>query len=362
MSSGRIYRNDILLVKDGATIGKVAIATDLPADEAAVNEHVFLLRVQPENVPKFYFYFVQSSLAQAQIQLEIRGSAQPGLNSEFRNVLVAPKPPRSVQQAIADYLDRETARIDALIAAKERLLALLAEKRRALITRAVTRGLDPNVPLRDSGIPWLGEIPAHWELKRLRFLILKNGGISTAAVEDVSALVTFLPMEAIGEQGELDLSMTRRLEEVLSGYSRFKDGDVVVAKITPCFENGKGALIRDTVTGIGFGTTELHVLSPKPELDSRFLYYITTETRFRRLGEAHMTGAAGQQRVPEDFIRDFRIAVPPLAVQRAIVEHIDRETAKLDAVRAAIERTIALLKERRSALIAAAVTGQLDVR
>src|SRR3972149_1093768 len=115
MSSGRIQKEDVLLVKDGATIGKVAIATLLPAAEVAVNEHVFLLRVSPQNHPKYYFYFVQSSLAQDQIQLEVRGSAQPGLNSEFRNVVVSPRPPREVQHAIADYLDRETARLDALV-------------------------------------------------------------------------------------------------------------------------------------------------------------------------------------------------------------------------------------------------------
>lgn len=198
-----------------------------------------------------------------------------------------------------------------------------------------------------------------WPTKRLRFLTVRNGGDSAGSLLDASAQVTFLPMEAIGEQGELDLMVTRPLEEVQSGYSRFKDGDVVIAKITPCFENGKGALIRDTATGMGFGTTELHVLSPAPELDGRFLYYVTTEPRFRRLGEACMTGAAGQQRVPEDFVRDYRIPVPPLARQRAIADYLDRETARLDALVAAKERVLALLAEKRRALITRAVTRGL---
>lgn len=266
-------------------------------------------------------------------------------------------PTLSQQRAIADYLDRETARIDALIAAKERLLALLAEKRRALITRAVTRGLDPQAPLRDSGIPWLGEIPAHWKVKRIRFLTERPFRTSSHDASEV----TFLPMEAIGENGELDLSILRPLSEVQNGYSRFRDGDVIIAKITPCFENGKGALIYGTRTGVGYGTTELLVLTPGPELIGRFLYYVTVEQRFRELGRAAMMGAAGQQRVPEEFVRDYQLAVPPITEQHAIVEHIARETAKLDAVRAATEHTIALLKERRSALIAAAVTGQIDV-
>ncbi len=198
-----------------------------------------------------------------------------------------------------------------------------------------------------------------WPTKRLRFLTAKDGGYRTGSLPDSSAQITFLPMEAIGEQGELDLSLTRPLGEVQSGYSRFKDGDVVIAKITPCFENGKGALIRDTATGIGFGTTELHVLSPTHELDGRFLYYVTAEPRFRCLGAACMTGAAGQQRVPEDFVRDFRISVPPLPRQRAIADYLDRETARIDALIAAKQRLLALLAEKRRALITRAVTRGL---
>ncbi|MDE0527393.1 MAG: restriction endonuclease subunit S [Truepera sp.] len=167
-------------------------------------------------------------------------------------------------------------------------------------------------------------------------------------------------MEAIGEQGQLDLSASRPVSEVQSGYSQFFDGDVVIAKITPCFENGKGALIRGTLNGVGYGTTELHVLTPGPELDGRFLYYVTVDPRFRRLGEACMTGTAGQQRVPEDFVRNFRIPVPPLSQQRAIADHLDRETAQLDALVAETERLLGLLAEKRRALITRAVTRGLN--
>lgn len=195
-----------------------------------------------------------------------------------------------------------------------------------------------------------------WPTRRLRFLTLPSSSPEVAR----STEVTFLPMDAIGEQGQLDLSNVRPIEVVSSGYSRFSDGDVVVAKITPCFENGKGALIRGTLTGVGYGTTELHVLTPCSELDARFLYYVTLDPRFRRLGEAYMTGAAGQQRVPEDFIRDFRIPVLSLPQQRAIADYLDRETARLDSLVAAKERVLGLVAEKRRALIIRAVTRGLD--
>ena len=167
-------------------------------------------------------------------------------------------------------------------------------------------------------------------------------------------------MDAIGEQGQLDLSAIRPVDEVQSGYSQFCDGDVVIAKITPCFENGKGALIRGMLGGVGFGTTELHVLTPGPDLDGRFLYYISVDPRFRQLGAANMTGAAGQQRVPENFVRDLRVRVPQLAQQRALADHLDRETARLDALVVAKERVLGLLAEKRRALITRAVTRGLD--
>ena len=167
-------------------------------------------------------------------------------------------------------------------------------------------------------------------------------------------------MESIGEQGELDCSAIRDVDDVENGYTRFFDGDVLVAKITPCFENGKGAIVHGTLNGVGFGTTELHVLSPGSEIDARYLYYVTTSDRFRRLGEAAMFGAAGQKRVPEDFVRDYRVPIPPLARQRAIADHIDRETAGLDALVAEKERLLKLLAEKRRALITRAVTRGLD--
>ena len=199
-----------------------------------------------------------------------------------------------------------------------------------------------------------------WPTKRLRYLTSRvSSDNKRGRLADISD-VSFLPMEAIGEHGQLDLSVTRPIDQVQSGYSQFFDGDVVIAKITPCFENGKGALIRSTLSGVGFGTTELHVLTPGHDLDGKFLYYLTIDSRFRQLGAANMTGAAGQQRVPGDFIRDLKVRVPPILQQRSIADYLDHETARLDALVVAKERVLALLAEKRQALIARAVTRGLD--
>ena len=167
-------------------------------------------------------------------------------------------------------------------------------------------------------------------------------------------------METIGERGELDLSTIRNLDEVKTGYTQFFDGDVIVAKITPCFENGKGALLQGLFNGIGFGTTELYVLSPGPKLDGRFLYYVTKSPSFKKLGEAAMTGAAGQKRVPEEFVRNFKVVLPSLPQQNTIADLLDCETTKIDVLITAKERLLGLLAEKRKALIINAVTRGLS--
>lgn len=169
-------------------------------------------------------------------------------------------------------------------------------------------------------------------------------------------MVSFLPMEAIGETGGLDLGDERELGEIGSGYSFFADGDVLVAKITPCFENGKGAVARGLENGIGFGTTEVHVLRPRTNLDSRFLYYLTASHHFREAGTAVMYGAGGQKRIPDEFVLDFQHPVPSLPLQSTIADFLDRETARIDELIAQKERMIELLEEKRTALLESAVT------
>lgn len=212
---------------------------------------------------------------------------------------------------------------------------------------------------RDSGVNWLGKVPEHWKIRRLRHACCVNPPKSEIGHLPVSTEVSFVPMDAIGDNGHLNLEEVRALEVVWQGYTYFRDGDVIVAKITPCFENGKGALCKNLVGEIGFGTTELHVLRPGDEAVAPFIFYLTKAHPFRNLGIATMQGAAGQKRVTDNFIKDFSVALPPCSEQKAIVDFLDRETAKIDALVAKKERLVELLQEKRAALITRAVTKGL---
>ncbi len=223
-----------------------------------------------------------------------------------------------------------------------------------------TAKYQPYPAYRPSGVEWLGDVPAHWEVKRLKYVASLNPKASEVRKLAPDTEVSFLPMEAVGEYGGLDLSLTKELSDVVDGYTYFRDGDVVVAKITPCFENGKGALAGELVNGIAFGTTELHVLRCRPELDKQFAFYMTMTGDFRKLGEAEMYGAGGQKRIPESFVSNLKHPIPPLPEQQAIAAFLDRETAKIDALVSRKERLIELLREMRAALITNAVTRGLD--
>jgi type I restriction enzyme S subunit len=167
-------------------------------------------------------------------------------------------------------------------------------------------------------------------------------------------------MEFIGEDGGIDLSQTRILGEVRNGYSYFANGDVVLAKVTPCFENGKGAPIRELSSYHGFGTTELTVLRPHNPQDQDFIWWLTASAAFRMPAQAEMLGAGGLKRVPDQFIASFPIAWPTSAERSAIATFLDRETARIDALIEEQQRLIELLKEKRQAVISHAVTKGLD--
>jgi type I restriction enzyme S subunit len=214
---------------------------------------------------------------------------------------------------------------------------------------------------KDSSLDWLGHVPAHWSIKRLRFVAELNPSKAEINHLDRNTEVSFLPMEAIGDDGTINLERTRPIREVETGYTYFRDGDVALAKITPCFENGKGASMQGLEHGIGFGTTELIIARPKPtEVIGPFLNWIFRSPNFRARGEASMYGAGGQKRVPDNFVRDFAWGFPPLAEQAAIAAFLDRETAKIDALIAEQEKLIALLAEKRQATISQAVTKGLN--
>lgn len=168
-----------------------------------------------------------------------------------------------------------------------------------------------------------------------------NPRFSKAALVDRRQPVSFLPMSGVSEEGYIAELGERSLTDVAKGYNYFRAGDVLLAKITPCFENGKAAFVGSLPCGVGFGSTEFHVLRPSDEVDGRYLFQMIWNPAFRFVGKRHMTGTAGQKRVPTDFLKRYSIPLPPLAEQRRIAAILD----KADAIRRKRRESIKLLEE-----------------
>jgi type I restriction enzyme, S subunit len=272
------------------------------------------------------------------------------------------QPPPKEQRRIADFLDAYTAQVHRLIAAKRRLLKAVHEQNQLALHELLIRGVDRGAPVAPSGHPWLGDVPQGWEVAPLKQFAAVNPALGRA-LPGRTEEVTFLPMERIGVDATVDYSEHRPVQTVSSGFTSFAVGDVVLAKITPCFENGKSAWLNEMPTEIGFGTTELHVLRPTPRLRPELLLQWLRLDLFRQWGEVSMVGAAGQQRVPARFVRDFVVAVSPHAEQQGrMVAQALALNDEHRAVTERIKREIDLILEYRDSLIAAVVTGRLDVR
>ena len=186
-----------------------------------------------------------------------------------------------------------------------------------------------------------------------------NPRVDKASIPD-DLPVSFVPMPAVGAaDGTIHVEETRPASKVKKGFTAFLEGDVLFAKITPCMENGKMAVVPALVNGYGFGSTEFHVLRPKPGMDAKYLYYYVSSQSFRREAERHMTGAVGQRRVPTTYLKECKIPVAPLDQQKRIVAEIEKQFSRLDEAVANLKRVKANLKRYKAAVLKAAVEGRL---
>ncbi len=361
--------DDVAITKDSESwddIGVPALVRETASD-LVCGYHLALLRPDKQRMDgAFLFRCLQAKPVRVQLELAANGVTRFGIPKSEIGAMTLPVPPLVQQRAIADYLDRETARLDALVAAKERVLALLAEKRRALITRAVTRGLDPRAPLRDSGVPWLGEIPAHWRSMRLRFLTshLEQGWSPEAENrepdEDEWGV---LKLNAV-RQGRFDQSAAKALPPDFSVRADLEvhRGDFLVTRSNTPSLVGDVCFVEEARPNLMLCDLIYRLTLRDDVIHGKFLGYFLILPEGRGQIESDARGTSGSMvKISQEHIKDWWVPLPPLEEQVEIVARIGRETGALDEIFAATERTIALLKERRAALIAAAVTGQIAV-
>lgn len=209
---------------------------------------------------------------------------------------------------------------------------------------------------KDSEVEWLGKVPVQWELTRVKYV---SELTPKKPILDRSLECSFIPMEKL-KTDSIMLDESRVVDDVYDGYTYFQDDDILMAKVTPCFENKNIAVAKSLVNGIGFGSSEIYVIRTKKDVCNRYWFYRFQEDSFMDVATAAMTGAGGLKRVPSDVVTNFTAALPSFNEQQKIANFLDHETAKIDTLIAKQQELIKLLKEKRQAVISHAVTKGLN--
>ena len=340
-----IRAGDLLVAEIDAKVGGVGIVPP-ELTGAIVSSHYFLYEIDDQVChPKFLEYYIRSGAVERQFQEFVRGSTNyASIRAHHTLELQIPLPPLDEQRRIVARIEE----LAALIREAQEKRARAIRETLLLIDRTLEQILDVSV-----------NRPG-WQSGPISEFARVNPSRSEQVHLQESDLVSFVPMRAVdGVTGTIAWPEVRAYAEVAKGYRRFVDGDVIFARITPCMENGKAALAKGLVNGVGFGSTEFIAVRPGPELTSAWIHALMRLRSFRRDAADHFKGTAGQQRVPPSFIEAKTISVPPVAEQRRIVAYLNELQTQVDELTALQEATQAELGALLPSVLDQAFRGEL---
>ena len=262
----------------------------------------------------------------------------------------------NMQQIIVHFLNKNCAVVDRLIENQSKQIEKLKEYKQSVITEAVTKGLNPSVPMKDSGIEWIANIPEKWTSTRIKYVCIFNPTPNEELKQ--FSVIGYAPMECV-KNGYME-NREIEVEQISSGLTYFANGDILMAKVTPCFENGNIAIASNLRNGIGVGSSELFVFRPT-KVERKFLFYFLRNDLFIRYAKSTMTGTGGLKRVSPVFTKSLKFAVPPIEEQRQIADYLDEKCEKIDKLIAIKQQKIEKLNEYKKSLIYEYVTGKKEV-
>jgi type I restriction enzyme, S subunit len=345
----------VLTAGDGVGVGKVFHYHNGPFD---FHQRVYMLNRFREVSGPFLFHYLRENFYKVALEGGAKSTVDSLRRPLFTNFSVS-VPPAEEQRSIVDIVERESAKIDELVAEQRRLIELLKEKRQAVISNAVTKGLNPHAPMKPSGIEWLGDVPEHWDTCLLKRAFQSvDYGISDAL--EAEGAVAILRMGNI-ENGKVvtdDLKYSDSIDPVLL----LQRGDLLYNRTNSLELIGKVGMFEGGFESpISFASYLVRLRTVEQSLPGYFAYLLNTEG-ILGLARANAFVAIGQCNLNPTRYGQITVAIPPKTEQAVILAYLDSETAKLDVLTAEAQRAIDLLQERRTSLISAAVTGKIDVR
>lgn len=368
--AARLAVGDLLITKSSGSslhIGKATLVTDEIARlECCYSNFMQRIRMRADFDARLAWHILNNEIARTQFDLASNSTTGlANLNGTMIGEVLLAVPPPPEQTAIAAFLDRETGKIDALVAEQEKLIALLKEKCQAVISYAVTKGLNPDAPMKPSGIEWLGDVPTHWRTCRLGDICagISTGPFGTALgsddyVEDGIPVINPSHIENGRCTPDTKVTVSPEVADRLR-FWRLQAGDVITARRG---ELGRAAIVTDREQGWICGTGSLRITPRAAITTPAFLYWVLQSTHCRTWLDMQSVGST-MPNLSEAVIARLPLAAPPSRdEQTALVADLEERLASLIDAAQEADRAITLLKERRSALISAAVTGQIDVR
>lgn len=337
-SSAKIFpKGSLLIALYGATIGKMAFL-GVPA---ATNQAVCCLFNSPSINSYFLFYYLL--LKRSFLINQGKGGAQKNISQETLKLLQIPVPPMAEQKRIVKKIEELFGVIDEQVKRLEATQEALVSYRQSILQQAFSGKLHKTTD---------------WKKITLKEAVDINPKTVLPALSD-SEMVSFLPMPAVQEESLKYAEQKSSFGKVKKGYTKFRDKDVLFAKITPCMENGKGCIVHNLSHGIGFGSTEFHVLRCHKDVSPKFIYYFVIRRTFRAEAKNKMSGAVGQQRVPAEFLKEYSFTRPSLPEQKAIVKKIENAFAFADKAQAAITGALEQAKQLKQSILKRAFEGKL---
>ena len=355
---------DILLSRSG-TVGRSLLYQSKLHGPCAYAGYLVRFVPNPHTLPRYVFFFTKTHAFERFLRLMAISATIENVNADKYANAHLPAPPLEEQKKIAAFLDKETAQIDALIDEQTRLISLLREKRQAVISNAITKGLNPNATMKDSGIEWIGKVPAHWEVKRIKFVATiqpSNVDKKSKENEERIRLCNYTDVY-YNEEITADLPfMKATASDAQIRKFTLKKGDIIITKDSEDPNDiAVPAYVPQDLQGVVCGY-HLALLRPKNGTSGRYLKRVM-DSRYARSFFATRANGITRYGLGIYAISNFILPIPPTqAEQEEIADHLDRETKQIDALIEECEMAIGLLKERRTALISAAVTGAIDVR
>ena len=349
-----VEKNDIIIRPTDLQNDKRSLRTGLVTEHGIITSaYIDLMPIG--NVDSRFVHYLLHSYDILKVFYNMGSGVRQGLNySEFSKLKV-PMPPLSEQQAIADYLDETCFKIDEIIAEAKASIDEYKELKQSVIDKAVLHGLC-NGMMKDSGNDLIGKIPLSWEMRKLKYVADFNPGITTAY--DAQKEVGYVPMNCV-KNGYMN-PLSARLSDMSTGLTGFQDGDIVIAKVTPCFENGNIAVAENLEQGVAFGSSELFVIRTH-SINRRFMLYYLQNSVFKNQCISTMTGTGGLKRVSGYFVNNAYITYPPENEQQVIVNYLDEAVKNMDSLISEKESLINDLEEYKKSLIYEVVTGKRRV-